>query len=168
MVRVLFVCMANICRSPAAEAIFSHLVAEAGLENEIEVDSAGIIDQFAGEPADPNMAAAAETRGYRLSSLSRQVHEDDFSKFDRILIADRLVYNVLATRARNDQDRSKFCLMGDYQGQAEAIDIPDPYMMGPGAFEDALDVLERVCRNLLDEIVGDSASSSGLSSGRDQ
>ena len=92
--RILFVCLGNICRSPAAEAVFRRLVDEAGLSDHIEIDSAGTYGGHAGELPDPRMRIAASRRGYELTHRARPIREEDFDRFDRILVMDDSNYEL--------------------------------------------------------------------------
>lgn len=145
--RVLFVCSGNICRSPTAEAVMRHLVAEAGLSGEIEVDGAGTGDWHAGQPADPRAVAAAGRRGLALTGRARQVAASDFDRFDLVLAVDD--ENLLRLRQIAPPGaRARVRRLDDR-------DVPDPYYGGPTGFDDVLDQVEVACRRLLPEIRAD-------------
>jgi protein-tyrosine phosphatase len=153
-VRILFVCMGNICRSPTAEGVMRHLLAEEGLTDEIEVDSAGTGGWHAGSPPDRRATAAARGRGIVLEGTARQVTDEDFETFDLILCAD--AENVAALRAvapPGAEDRIR--LLRSYDPVVEGdLDVPDPYYGGDSGFEDVLDQVEAACRGLVVELRG--------------
>ncbi|MCB1055622.1 MAG: low molecular weight phosphotyrosine protein phosphatase [Acidobacteria bacterium] len=150
MIRVLFVCMGNICRSPAAEGVFRHLVAEAGADDAWEIDSAGTIGYHSGELADARMRAAASRRGYELTSRARRVQPDDFERFDRILAMDRENLDELEAMAPADS-HARIELFGRWVQRDAPPEVPDPYYGGAQGFEHVLDLLEVGCRKLLAE-----------------
>ncbi|MCW3039059.1 MAG: low molecular weight phosphotyrosine protein phosphatase [Solirubrobacterales bacterium] len=157
MVRVLFVCMGNICRSPTAEAVMAHLVAGAGLADTVHLDSAGTGAWHVGNPPDERSAAAAAARGITLSGAARQVRPDDFTRFDLLLCADAAnVRDLLALLPADDTDgRRRVRRLHAFDPAAVAsgdLDVPDPYYGGPRGFEDVLDLVTRACAGLLDEI----------------
>ncbi len=150
--RVLFICMGNICRSPAAEIVFRKLVADAGLADAIEIDSAGTIGYHAGKGPDPRMADTLRGRGYPISGRSRQVAAADLRDFDLILAADR---ENLADLQRLDpagRQRDKIRLLVDYCVDQEADHVPDPYYGGQRGFEEVADLVEDACAGLLDHL----------------
>jgi protein-tyrosine phosphatase len=142
--RLLFVCSGNICRSPAAEAVMRRLVEEAGLADEIEVDSAGTGAWHVGEPPDPRAAAAARGRGLSLGGIARQIGPSDFDEFDLILAVDDENLRRLSRLAPPGASGRVRKLASD--------DVPDPYYGGADGFEHVLDLLEKDCRALLDEL----------------
>ena len=137
--RVLFVCLGNICRSPAAEGLFLHHLKQEGLEDQIEVDSAGTGGWHAGERADPRMRQAAQSRGVELPSRARQVQRQDFELFDLIVAMDRdnLAHLRQLAKARPGQ----LFLFSELLGKEWPQDVPDPYYGGPEGFETVLDML---------------------------
>ena len=142
--RVLFVCMGNICRSPTAEGVMRRLIADEGLD--IEVDSAGTGGWHAGEPPDERATVAAQRRGVTLEGAARQVKESDFRRFDLLVAMDRGNLRDLLDLAPDEEAREKVRLL-----VADA-DVPDPYYGGDRGFEDVLDMVESACRELLDEL----------------
>ena len=146
--RLLFVCLGNICRSPAAEAVFASLAAEAGVADDFAVDSAGTGAWHVGEPADLRMRRAASRRGIAVSSNARQFTEDDFDEFDLILAMDASNFDTLARMAPAAK-RSKLVLFRDYDPNGPGEDVPDPYYGGPGGFDDVLDIVTRAGQGLL-------------------
>lgn len=152
MKKVLFVCLGNICRSPAAEGVFTHLVKEAGLENEISVDSCGTAAHHEGESADIRMREHAGRRGIELTSIARGMVRKDFEEFDYILTMDNSNYkNVVAMAA--DNQKYKIIKMTDFCSNHPHDQIPDPYYGGPDGFELVLDLLEDSCQGLLKKII---------------
>lgn len=149
--RVLFVCLGNICRSPAAEGVFRHLVAEAGLSDGFVIDSAGTGAWHMGEPADERMQAAAHQRGVRLTSRARQVGRSDFDDFDWILAMDDSNLSHLRRLAR-PTDHERIRKFRDFDPDDAGADVPDPYYGGPEGFDDVLDIVERTARALLDHL----------------
>ena len=148
----MFVCLGNICRSPAAEEIMRRLVADAGLDKEIVLDSAGLIDYHEGEPADGRMRIHAARRGYQITHLSRPVRYDDFFDFDLIVgMDDRNISKLKALAPGLDEER-KVVRMTDYCRLKVTDHVPDPYYGGASGFENVLDILEDACAGLLDTL----------------
>lgn len=151
MMRVLFVCLGNICRSPTAHGVFQHLVNEAGLAQRIEVDSAGTAAYHIDNSPDPRSTQVAAGRGYDLSPLrARQAIEQDFDEFDYILAMD-------ADNLRNLQNIAPEGYQGHlglflaFAGHA-GKDVPDPYYGGPEGFDHVLDLVEAASQGLLEHI----------------
>ncbi len=146
--RVLFVCMGNICRSPAAEGVMRKLAPDAGLDGAVESDSAGTITLHGGEPADARMRATAARRGYTLDSNARGVREHDFYEFDWIVAMDRAnLRNLQAMRpADATAEIRMFC---DSCMEHTDREVPDPYYGGDAGFEHVMDLIEDGCRGLL-------------------
>lgn len=152
MVKVIFVCLGNICRSPAAEGIFSTKVKERGLEEDILVDSAGTHAYHVGDPADARMQRHASKRGYKLLSIGRAFDPSDLKEYDYILAMDRENYANIISLDSNGQFSGKVKMMTDYNRKVQAYEVPDPYYGGPQGFERVLDIIEEASENLLDEI----------------
>ena len=153
MIRVCFVCLGNICRSPTAEGVMLALVERAGLADSIEVDSAGTAAYHVGEPADARSAAAAAERGYELPSRARQFLASDFAKFDYVLAMDTENQQGIEQLARTGEQRAKIYLFRSLDETApEGASVPDPYYGGPRGFEDVVDICERGCEGLLAHI----------------
>jgi protein-tyrosine phosphatase len=150
-IRVLFVCLGNICRSPAAEAAFLHLVAEAGRDREFVVDSAGTGAWHVGERADARMRQAAVRRGIEIRSVARQVTPTDFEDFDWILAMDA---NNLATlhRMAPAARRARVRLFRDLDPDGRGRDVPDPYYGDINGFDEVLEIVTRTARALLAEL----------------
>jgi protein-tyrosine phosphatase len=146
--RVLFVGLGNICRSPAAEGVFRHLVAAAGLAHEFVIDSAGTGAWHVGQPADDRMRQAARARGIRLSSIARQVVASDFDDYDWILAMDTSNLQHLR-RHSHASHHARIRLFRDFDPEAPGTDVPDPYYGGPEGFADVIDIVTRTSASLL-------------------
>ncbi|MDX2177024.1 MAG: low molecular weight protein-tyrosine-phosphatase [Candidatus Sumerlaeia bacterium] len=149
---VLFVCMGNICRSPAAEGVFLDAVRKAGLADRIAVESAGTIGYHAGEPADARMRAAARGRGYALDTPARQVDRGDFAKFRHIVAMDAHNARALRAMAPDEESRRRVRLFLEWHPTLRGGDVPDPYYGGPEGFEEVLDLVEAATPALLAEV----------------
>jgi len=152
MIKVLFVCTGNICRSPTAEGVFRRMVDEAGLAGRISADSAGTEGFHAGESPDPRAAEAARGRGYPIDDLrARQVRARDFESFDLILAMDRGHLGQLRRQCPPERiGRVKLFL--EYAPWAGSSDVPDPYYGGPDGFARVLDLIEAGCRGVLEAL----------------
>ncbi|XP_031401052.1 uncharacterized protein LOC116211005 [Punica granatum] len=163
---VLFVCLGNICRSPAAEGVFRDIVKKRGLDSKFEIDSAGTIGYHEGNLADPRMRAAAKKRGIEITSISRPIQPSDFRNFDLILAMDKQNReDILGAFERwkfretlPDDAHKKVKLMCSYCKKHTDNEVPDPYYGGPQGFEKVLDLLEDACESLLDSILAESNS----------
>jgi protein-tyrosine phosphatase len=156
MPKVLFVCMGNICRSPAAEGIFKKLVSDVQLENNFIIDSAGTIDYHAGELPDIRMRNHALQRGYVLDSRARQFNpEKDFNEFDYIITMDNENYKDIIRLDTDKLYRSKIFNMADFCSDKNVKEVPDPYNGGNDGFEKVLDILEDSTKHLLVKIRAD-------------
>jgi protein-tyrosine phosphatase len=151
-VKILFVCLGNICRSPTAEAVFRTVAARDAPDLPIEIDSAGTAGYHIGEPPDPRTCEAAHRRGYDLSPLrARIVEPGDFEKFDLILAMDRENLDVLRRRAPpNARERVRLFL--EFAPGAPVNEVPDPYYGGPNGFEEVLDLVEQASQGLLQHL----------------
>ena len=146
------VCMGNICRSPTAEGVMRGLVRDAGLEDEITLDSAGTGGWHVGDPPDRRATAAARGRGIVLDGAARQVRPSDFEDFDLILAMDSENLAHLCAMAPDAEAAAKVRLLRSYDPESSDgdLDVPDPYYGGPNGFETVLDQVEAACRGLLD------------------
>lgn len=151
--KVLFVCLGNICRSPAAQGIFEHIVRENGMEDKIEADSAGTYGGHRGELPDKRMRTAAMYRGYGLTHRSRPVSSLDFLDFDLVIAMDDQNYEDLMHMAPSVEATHKIKRMSSFLKVRQMSYIPDPYYMGSEGFALVLDLLEDGCRNLYEAIV---------------
>ena len=153
MVRVLFVCMGNICRSPAAEGIFRKFAENANLGKQITVDSAGTIDYHSGELPDARMRKHALTRGYDLDSRARQFNpKKDFIDFDYIITMDNDNYSNITNLDHKNQYSNKILKMADFISDKNVREVPDPYYGGSEGFEFVINILEDGSKNLLTKI----------------
>ncbi|SDH44964.1 low molecular weight protein-tyrosine-phosphatase [Pseudomonas panipatensis] len=149
--RVLFVCLGNICRSPTAEGVFRHKLREAGLEARVSVDSAGTGDWHVGKAPDARTRVAALKRGYDLSSLrARQVSRADFAAFDLILAMDLANLADLQRLRQGAGEAELDLFLRRYAGELD--EVPDPYYGGEAGFEQVLDLIERASDALLLEV----------------
>ena len=145
--------MGNICRSPTAEGVMRSLVREAGLEDEIEIDSAGTGGWHIGDPPDARATAAAKARGLTLEGGARQVRAEDFEHYDILLAADRENVRELLAIAPSEKAANKVRLLREYDPASSGdLDVPDPYYGGDDGFEEVLDLVEAACRGLLAEV----------------
>ena len=152
--KVLFVCLGNICRSPAAQGVMQRMIDERGLSNRFYLDSAGTYGGHAGELPDRRMRVHAQRRGYNLTHRSRRVTGSDFEEFDVIVAMDSSNYRDLQEMAATVEECDKIIKMGDYIRHYQYYDhIPDPYYEGAEGFELVLNLLEDACKSLLDELL---------------
>lgn len=151
MIRVLFVCMGNICRSPTAEGVTRAIAERQGVAAQFEFDSAGTHGYHIGNPPDQRARQAAATRGYDLSALkARQVNEFDFVRFDHILAMDHDNLELLR-QACPVEHRPKLRLFLEFSASDER-EVPDPYYGGPEGFERVLDLVEDAASGLLRQL----------------
>ena len=150
MIRVVFVCLGNICRSPTAEGIFRKMVADAGLSDQIEVDSSGTSGWHNGDAPDSRSQAVARSRGIDLSGLkSRKARAEDFKTFDYVIAMDSSNFqNLKAMCPEGYEDRLHLCL--SYAPGVGRVDVPDPYY--EDGFDGVYDMIEEAGRGLLNEI----------------
>jgi protein-tyrosine phosphatase len=151
--RILFVCLGNICRSPAAGGIFQDMLVGRGVLHRFEVDSAGTYGGHAGELPDSRMRAAAARRGYQLTHRARRFCSDDFFLFDKIVVMDDANFEAVAALSPDPAAEQKICRMADFCRQFAVDHVPDPYYEGQRGFEYVLDILEDACANLLEELL---------------
>lgn len=150
--KILFVCLGNICRSSSAEEVMRTFIKREGLEGKIEVDSAGILNYHQGELPDSRMRMHAYHRGYELTHRSRPVCTEDFLTFDMIIGMDDRNIQDLKDRAPSPEAEKKIHRMTDYCSTKLVDYVPDPYYGGAQGFETVLDILEDACEGLLEEI----------------
>lgn len=152
MTKVLFVCMGNICRSPAAEGVMKTLIREYNLEEKVCCESAGTSAYHVGELPDSRMRAHAEKRGHNLNSTARQFIYEDFAKFDFIVTMDPSNYkNVLRLDPAGDF-KSKVIPMSHLCVKLSITEVPDPYYGGPDGFDEVLDIVKDGCMGLLERL----------------
>jgi protein-tyrosine phosphatase len=153
MIRVLFVCMGNICRSPTAEGVFGNLVERYQASGAVLFDSAGTHAYHIGERPDPRAQEAARRRGIDIGrQAARRVEDRDFERFDYIVAMDRDNLASLESRCPTEH-RQKLALMLRYAPHLELDEVPDPYYGGPQGFERVLDLIEAAAEGLLQEIL---------------
>ena len=140
--RVLFVCLGNICRSPAGENIFRHQVTESGLSDCIACDSAGTAGYHIGKSPDARMTKAMRHRGYQVTGGARQFTPDDFNRFDLILTMDDDNYRDIISQARSNDQRKRVRCFTDFCTEHEETEVPDPYYGGDEGFEFVADLIE--------------------------
>ena len=151
--KILFVCLGNICRSPAAEGIFRQMAEKRGLGERLEADSAGTYAGHTGEQPDSRMRNAAYARGYLLTHRARQVRLRDFEEFDRIVAMDDTNYHNLYRLAPSREAGNRIYRMSEFfREHPNWTHVPDPYYEGHEGFELVLDMLEDGCRTLLDDL----------------
>lgn len=151
--KLLFICLGNICRSPAAHAVMQKMVDERGLGDTFEIDSAGIGDWHVGQLPDRRMREHGSRRGYRFDHRARQFDpHEDFARFDHIIVMDEENYRNVTGRAASAADREKVLRMSDCFTRHNQSAVPDPYYGGPEDFELALDLIEDGCEGLLNQL----------------
>lgn len=151
---ILFICLGNICRSPAANAVMQQFVDNAGLAGRILVDSAGIGPWHVGQLPDRRMRQHGARRGYRIDHIARQFDaRSDFRRFDFIVVMDEDNYHGISLQASDAGERGKILRMADFFTSHKGQDcVPDPYYGGDRGFELALDLIEDGCKGLLDHL----------------
>lgn len=150
MVRVLFVCLGNICRSPLAQGVFEELVKREGLEGEVFTDSAGTGAWHLGDPPDERARESAKRRGLDISSQkARLVSPEDFGSFDYILTMDEENFRKVSSMASGEAEVRPFL---DYAKGSPETEVPDPYFGGERGFERVLDLVEEASEGLLEDI----------------
>lgn len=150
-IRVCFVCLGNICRSPTAEACFAHVVASEGLSHLFEIDSAGTGGWHVGEPAHEDTRSAARARGIEVTSIARQFVASDFARYDYVIAMDASNVSNLVRMAPSAEAREKIHLFRDFDPRApQGAEVPDPYY--DGGFDRVFDICEAAARGLLEHL----------------
>lgn len=155
MTRILFVCLGNICRSPTAEGVMRALVAQAGLEHSIELDSAGTGAWHVGSSPDERATTAASARGVALEGSARQVRTTDFKDFDLLIAMDSANLRDLRALAHGDEERAKVRLLREFDpasAGAGDLDVPDPYYGAGDGFAKVFDLVHAACEGLLAQV----------------
>ena len=147
---ILFVCLGNICRSPAAEGLLQHSIDAREEKGSIEIDSAGTIGYHTGKPADPRMRSAALNRGVQILSKSRKITAQDLHSFDLVIAMDR--ENLADIKRMTPEPTAKLRLLSDFLGDEWPTDVPDPYYGGDEGFEYVLDMIEAACPSIINSI----------------
>ena len=150
--KILFVCLGNICRSPAAEGVMKHIVKQHQQQERFYIDSAGTYGGHAGELPDPRMRRAAARRGYLLEHKAQRFREAMFAQYDLIVAMDDNNYYDLEAMAATIEDEKKLVRMADYCRHYAVTHIPDPYYEGADGFEHVLNLLEDACEGLYESI----------------
>lgn len=151
--RILFVCLGNICRSPAAEGVMQMLVERNGLTDRVVLDSAGTYGGHSGERSDVRMRRAASARGIELTHRARQVREEDFERFDMIIAMDDNNYEALFRLAPDRTAQQKIYRFREFlRHNPNWSYVPDPYYEGHEGFELVLDLLEDGCSTLVEQL----------------
>ena len=154
--KILFVCMGNICRSPAAEGIAKKMIEQRALDGTIEIDSAGTLDYHTGESPDERMIRHASKRGYRLYSHARQFNsKNDFEHFDYIVTMDDDNFGEITSLDKNNKYNNKVFKMVSFGSRLKVDEVPDPYYTGSDGFEYVLDILEDSIEGLLKKVEDD-------------
>ena len=152
-IRLLFVCLGNICRSPSAENIMNHLIRQRQLSDRVRCDSAGTASYHVGSPPDRRMAQAAKAQGIELVGQARQFEPEDFDRFDYILAMDRQNYRDIVAHAPAGRHQDRVRLMCDFCRTHPDQEVPDPYYGGPEGFTYVIDLLQDACEGLLDHVL---------------
>ncbi|MFV0339380.1 MAG: low molecular weight protein-tyrosine-phosphatase [Parachlamydiaceae bacterium] len=151
MKKVLFVCLGNICRSPAAEAVLKMMAEKRGLQGQLFVTSCGIGDWHVGKPADIRMRKAATGRGIPINTKAKIFVPNYLEEFNYIFAADQDILEYLHRMARNPEEKSKIHLMTAFSHNYPGEPIPDPYYQGEAGFDYVMDLLEDSCSGFLDQ-----------------
>ena len=153
--KILFVCLGNICRSPAAEGVFKKKIKEKDLENFFVVDSAGTGGWHVGNLADPRMRETALSRGIELTSRSRKIEESDLYEFDHILVMDNDNLDAVKSLIKDNKNpiNSKIKLILSYSKNSNLEDVPDPYYGGQNGFDKVIDLLDDAMDGLIDSLM---------------
>jgi len=151
-IKVLFVCLGNICRSPLAEGIFKQRIKERGISDHFEADSCGTAAYHIGETPDERSVANAEKNGVSYAHRGRQAKRDDFQHFDYVLAMDASNYrNLEIIKPKNPKARLK--MMRDYDNQTSGANVPDPYYGGEDGFQKVFEILDESVNNLIDDLI---------------
>lgn len=157
MIKILFVCLGNICRSPTADGLMRQLVAEAGLADKIQIDSAGTSGMHTGKGPDARTQAVAKEKGCDLSQLqARQFVAEDFNKFDYILAMDNSNLDNILSLASSEEDKAKAQLFLNFS-DSDLTQVPDPYYGGEEGFYQVFDLIHTTCEQLLSHLRNEHA-----------
>jgi protein-tyrosine phosphatase len=152
MVSILFVCLGNICRSPAAEGVLKHFAQRNAGQFQLHVESCGLGDWHLGNLPDQRMREAAKNRGIILTSRAQTFHSSFFDRFDMILAADHKVLNEIYRWSRTPDHKAKVHLITHFSKCYPNVEIPDPYYEGESGFEHVLDMIEDACEGILESL----------------
>jgi protein-tyrosine phosphatase len=154
-IRILFVCLGNICRSPLAEAVFRHKVRDRGVEDRFEIDSAGTSGYHNGAPPDPRSTETARRRGVELAGQSRQLSAPDLRRFDYVVAMDEENLREIRALEAASGGSARIHRLREWDPEAPGGDVPDPYYGGPSGFDDVHDIVDRSCDALLDHLLSE-------------
>jgi protein-tyrosine phosphatase len=154
-VKILFVCMGNICRSPLAESVFRHLARERGVDDRFRIDSAGTSGYHAGSPPDRRSAATALARGMEVAGRSRQLTACDLRDFDYVIAMDAENLREIEALHATVGGTARVHRLREWDPERSGPDVPDPYYGGARGFEDVHDIVERSCAALLDHLLAE-------------
>ena len=153
--RLLFVCLGNICRSPTAEGVMRSLVQRSGLDGSVHVESAGTGSWHVGSPPDPRAAQVGHEHGTPLEGRARQVRAEDFEDFDLLIAMDSANASALRRLAPGGRERAKVRLLREFDRASAAVgelDVPDPYYGASGGFHEVFGLIQAACEGLLEQI----------------
>jgi protein-tyrosine phosphatase len=151
-VRVLFVCLGNICRSPLGAAILKKKIKDEGMDSWVEVDSCGTSNYHIGDGADLRTIASASRHGVPVDHCARQLTKEDLDHFDFVFAMDKSNYQNILRLARGTDVRSKIKLMRDFDPKAKGAEVPDPYHGGEKDFQEVFDILDRCTTNFVEHL----------------
>jgi protein-tyrosine phosphatase len=154
-IRVLFVCLGNICRSPLAEAVFRHLVEERGWADRFDIDSAGTSGWHRGAPPDARSAETARRRGITVAGASRKVVASDLRRFHYVIAMDEENLDALRELQASTGGTAQVRRLREFEPRAASLDVPDPYYGGARGFEEVHDIVDRACAGLLAHIAAE-------------
>ena len=148
--KINFVCLGNICRSPLAQGVFTHLVVKEGLTDKITIASAGTGNWHVGAPPDERMSATAMRNGIHLNNKAKQFQSADFKQFDLVLAMDRANFDVLQVSRGSSSANDQLKLFRSFDPEANGnFDVPDPYYGGAGGFDEVFNIVQRTCPIIL-------------------
>lgn len=155
-VSVLFVCMGNICRSPALAAVLQQLAMMKGVADKLDIDSSGLTTYYLGKQADLRISLAAEKKGVKIDHIAQVFETSDFQRFDYIFAVNHEVKELL-THLSSEKDRKKIFLATHFASKYKDMEVPDPFYMGPDAFDHVLEMAFDACQGILDLIFPSSS-----------
>lgn len=149
MIKILFVCLSNICRSPTLQAVLQKKINQKKLQSNFFVDSCGIGYWHIGSKADPRAIKAAKKKGYDINHISKLFHTKAFQKFDYILVVDNEIKNSLKELAKTPKERAKIFLATVFTKELEGEEIPDPYLKNEDAFDEVVEISEKISDSII-------------------
>jgi len=153
-IKVLFVCLGNICRSPLAEAIFNHKIQQAGMDGHFEVDSCGTGNYHIGSQPDPRTLANARKNGIPINHVCRQLTASDLEYYDYILAMDNSNFNNIMRLRGADKHSEKIALLRDFDPESKGLEVPDPYFGGEDGFQEVFEILDRSMYHFIEHVRG--------------